>query len=47
MRMGAGAGSSGGSITVSAADVTAMQRRIASLEADIAELKAIAARSHK
>ena len=43
MRMGAGAGSSAGTMVVSAADVTAMQRRIASLEADIAELKTLAA----
>ncbi len=40
MRMG-GAGGAGGVITVSQSDVQAMQRRIGSLEKDIAELKSM------
>ena len=44
MRMGAGEGTGGAHvITVSQADVQAMQRRIANLEKDIAELKALVA----
>jgi hypothetical protein len=39
MRVGGGAGG----ITVSQADVSAMQRRIGTLEKDIAELKALVA----
>ena len=42
MRMGAGEGKgSAGVIAVSQADVQAMQRRIANLEKDIAEIKSL------
>ncbi len=43
MRMGGGGAGAGGVISVSQADVQAMQRRIGTLEKDIAELKALVA----